>query len=308
MAYFAPYIDGTGIHMPTYEDRLEDLVSAYRNIFGLDAELSPAFPDYQLLSVFAKALDDTSALAVQAFNSRNPAYATGRALDLLLPQYGLSRAAGETDAEIRKKIRNSLAGRGAGSAEAIVSAVKQKPYVTDAKLYVNDTDSTDAKGIPAHSLCLVTKGGLAGDVAQAIYDKKAPGLGTWGATSGNAVDAQGNTVPIAFTRCTDKICYVYLIVQVLPGGDQSAIQAAVGPAVTEFINSRKISESLVVPQLYGVAYAADPAIADTFVILDIQVSLANQEGVIRDRVPVAWNEKAACMRNGGITWVWEDSL
>ena len=72
MPYFAPYIDGTGLHMPTYEDRLSDLVSAYRSIFGIDAEMSESVPDYQLLSVFAKALDDTSALVLQAYNSRNP--------------------------------------------------------------------------------------------------------------------------------------------------------------------------------------------------------------------------------------------
>ena len=39
MSYFPPYIDAAGIHMPTYEDRLQDLCSAYRSIFGLDAEL-----------------------------------------------------------------------------------------------------------------------------------------------------------------------------------------------------------------------------------------------------------------------------
>ena len=42
MSYFAPYIDDTGLNMPTYEDRLEDLVSAYRSIFGVDAEVSEA--------------------------------------------------------------------------------------------------------------------------------------------------------------------------------------------------------------------------------------------------------------------------
>ena len=55
MAYFAPYIDGTGIHMPTYEERLEALTEAYRGIFGAGAGLSAAAPDYQLLSVFARA-------------------------------------------------------------------------------------------------------------------------------------------------------------------------------------------------------------------------------------------------------------
>ena len=42
MAYFTPYIDSSGIHLPTYEDRLQDLCSAYRSIFGQEAGLSPA--------------------------------------------------------------------------------------------------------------------------------------------------------------------------------------------------------------------------------------------------------------------------
>ena len=72
MSYFPPYIDASGIHLPTYEDRLQDLCAAYRSIFGQEAELDPAVPDYQLLSVFARALDDTSAMVLQAYNSRNP--------------------------------------------------------------------------------------------------------------------------------------------------------------------------------------------------------------------------------------------
>ena len=69
MAYFTPYLDDNGIHMPTYEDRLGNLIEAYRSIFGVESELDSAMPDYQLLSVFAKALDDTSALMLQAYNS-----------------------------------------------------------------------------------------------------------------------------------------------------------------------------------------------------------------------------------------------
>ena len=87
--------------MPTYEDRLSDLCDKYRAIFGQDAVLDAAVPDYQLLSVFAKALDDTSAYVLAAYNSRNPAYASGQALDLLLPLYGIAREAEETDASVR---------------------------------------------------------------------------------------------------------------------------------------------------------------------------------------------------------------
>ena len=82
MSYFAPYIDETGLHMPTYEERLEELMTAYRQIFGEGIVLDPAVPDYQLLSVFARALDDTSALVLDEYHSRNPGYATGTGLDL----------------------------------------------------------------------------------------------------------------------------------------------------------------------------------------------------------------------------------
>ena len=58
-AYFAPYIDSTGIYLPTYEDRLQNLEDSYRSIIGVDAVLEPSVQDYQLLSVIAKALDDT---------------------------------------------------------------------------------------------------------------------------------------------------------------------------------------------------------------------------------------------------------
>ena len=119
MAYFAPYIDETGIHMPTYEDRLGDLCDKYRSIFGQDAVLDPAVPDYQLLSVFAKALDDTSAYVLSAYNSRNTGYASGQALDLLLPLYGIVREAGESDASVRGRMNAAIASRGIFTFDAL---------------------------------------------------------------------------------------------------------------------------------------------------------------------------------------------
>ncbi|MCR4876506.1 MAG: hypothetical protein K5922_04995, partial [Clostridiales bacterium] len=92
MAYFAPYIDETGLHIPTYEDRLQALLDSYRSIFGMEVNLAESAPDYQLLSVFARALDDLSAGMVDLFASRNPNYAAGTALDFLLPLHGLTRS------------------------------------------------------------------------------------------------------------------------------------------------------------------------------------------------------------------------
>lgn len=56
MAYFKPYIDDTGIHLPTYDDRMSDMIDKYKQIFGSDVYLAPDSPDYQLISIFAKRL------------------------------------------------------------------------------------------------------------------------------------------------------------------------------------------------------------------------------------------------------------
>ena len=227
-------------------------------------------------------------------------YAAGNALDLLLPQYGLSRNPGETDAELRIRIRHALAGRGGGSADALLAAVKNARSVKDAVLYINETDTTDAIGVPAHSIAVVTRGGNARAIAQAIYDKKAPGIGTWGNASADAVDAAGNAVPVSFTRYADRIVFVYLFIRVLDGGDRTAISNAVVPAVTGYIDRMGLAVPLNIPQLYGVAYAADPSIANTFIVTDIQVSALGASSVARDKIDCAWNEKITAIEDGGV--------
>ena len=231
MAYFSPYIDGSGIHMPTYEDRLDELVSSYRSIFGIESELSESVPDYQLLSIFAKALDDTSMMVLQAYMSRNPLYATGAALDALLPTYGIVREAGEDDATVRAKIAGTMTSRGAGSLDAIQAAVSLCLWVRSCKVYENCTDSTDANGIPAHSIAAVIYGGNAPAVAQAIYDHKAPGIGTYGSSYEDVVDGNGNTHRINYSRTTSRRIFAYMIIRRLPGIDEAAVTAAITEAV-----------------------------------------------------------------------------
>lgn len=91
MAYFKPYIDAEGIHIPSYDDVLEYLTSQYRGIFGEDVYLGAESPDYQMISVFAKCLTDFSALAVDTYNARSPYYASGNSLDVLVQLAGIIR-------------------------------------------------------------------------------------------------------------------------------------------------------------------------------------------------------------------------
>ncbi len=289
MAYFAPYIDASGIHMPTYEDRLEDLCSAYRTIFGQEAELSPAVPDYQLLSVFAKALDDTSAFVLSGYNSRNPAYASGQALDLLLPQYGLSRLPGETDAEARGRMRSALSANGTGTLDAMDAEIRKSTDVTQLLIRVNEED-TEADGIPPHTLAVIANNGNAGRIAEAIWRKKPPGIGTYGNMSRTVTDEKGISHTVKFSRPVLQFVTFYITLKVYDGFDP-AVVPVLQNALREHINLvMDIGEDLVIPQLYGFLYQKAGGLASTFAVTDFSVMGPDPQEE-RERLICGWNEK-----------------
>lgn len=91
MAYFTPYIDEAGIHIPTYKDILEYYIANARDIFGGDIYLEPDSQDYQMISIIARAGEASLQAAVDSYNSRNPDDATGNTLDGLVTINGIER-------------------------------------------------------------------------------------------------------------------------------------------------------------------------------------------------------------------------
>lgn len=265
-------------------------MDAYRGIFGPDAELSASVPDYQLLSVTARALDDLSQLVLEAYNSRNPLYASGQALDLLLPLYGLRRQEGETDAHARGRILPALAGNGNASAESIAAAIRQVPDVLQAQVHENCTDETNEKGIPAHSICCVVEAGKKADVAEAIFRKKAPGIGTYGTTAVSVTDGNGVSHTVRFSRPAQSPVNLHIDVTAYAGYDPATTDA-LGRAAEEYLESLRIGQSLVVPRLYGACYAAAGGQASAFAISDIRAECPLITGTTREKVPASWNTR-----------------
>lgn len=81
MAYFAPFIDGAGLHIPSYIDIRDALLSEMRSIFGDDIYLDVDSMDYQQISIFARKIFDTNSLAQLIYNNRTPITAIGIGLD-----------------------------------------------------------------------------------------------------------------------------------------------------------------------------------------------------------------------------------
>ena len=81
----------------------------------------------------------------------------------------------ETDAELKVRRRQSVSISSFGYLNGLQAALLQLDGMNDAKVYENYTDSTDADGIPAHSIWVVVDGGSTEEIADTIYGRKCPG-------------------------------------------------------------------------------------------------------------------------------------
>jgi hypothetical protein len=178
----------------------------------------------------------------------------------------------ETDAAYAARQVTELSAPGActldATAAAIVAALAAAPHPSVGvivKLNENTTLLTDSSGLPGKSYEAVIFDGLAYDgqqndqlIAQAIWDNKPSGLVPFGRTSSTAVDANGQTHAVAFTRPTRRPVYTYLSVAVSPAdlAQADAIKAAVAAAI--------VSASQGLP--YGIgSITAPPSVAATLV-------------------------------------------
>lgn len=330
MAYFAPYIDGSGLHIPTYQDIMDYLEEQVRLIFGNDIYLGDDAQDYQLLSVFAAKLYDVMQLAELNYNNRSPATAAGASLDTLVAINGLQRqgatastatvqltgtagavvtrgavqqkstgylwslpqtvtigtdgtaealatcqqlgpviavpgdlsiistpTAGwtsvtnanaadigrsvETDAELRARQAISVANPSQTIIESLTGGLASVPGVSLVKVYQNDTNTTDANGLPAHSIEAVVQGGDDYDIAYQINLRKDDGVSTNGEESVDVVDTAGQTHTVQFSKPTDTPIYVSLTVQKLTGYKG---QDSIKTAISNYINALGIGEDV----------------------------------------------------------------
>lgn len=84
-------ITPTGPVVPTYNDVLVALQSAFLGIFGSDSYIAPDSKDGQLLAVFAQAISDCNNQIAQTYLQFSPATATGVGLDYVVKVNGIRR-------------------------------------------------------------------------------------------------------------------------------------------------------------------------------------------------------------------------
>ena len=163
----------------------------------------------------------------------------------------------ETDPELRLRREQLIRLSGASTLEAIRSALFATLNVSNAFIFENITDFTDADGLPPHSFEAVVQGGLAADVAQTLFDQKPVGIETYrdpgpdGRTE-IVVDSQGISVDINFTRPTEIRMYIEIDIDMSPddygGGDTSAGDEQVKEALDAFGDALTIGDDVIINQ------------------------------------------------------------
>lgn len=84
-------IDENGIHKPDYEVVRQWIIDRFKGIFGDDIVVDPDSQDGQQIAIFASAIDDANAMAVQVYNAFSPSSARGVGLSSVVKINGIKR-------------------------------------------------------------------------------------------------------------------------------------------------------------------------------------------------------------------------
>ncbi len=118
--------------------------------------------------------------------------------NLLEPVYGRLQ---ETDIELRQSYIAKSALRSNTMVDSIISELLNNvASIESASGYENDTDVTDARGLPPHSVEIIVEGGDEQEIASAILMRKAGGIWTHGNMKVSVPTAYGDSVDIRFNR------------------------------------------------------------------------------------------------------------
>ena len=343
MAYFAPFIDESGLNVPTYNDILEYLIERAKDTFGNDIYLENDSQDYQWISIIARSISDAMNAIVIEYNQRSPRSAYGAALASLMALVGATlnaatfstctcRISGttgtiinngivkdtsgnnwflpaivtipalgyiyvtctaeftgpitaligeinqivtptsgwdsvnnevaavpgsnvETDESARSRYAQSASLPSRTVLEGTVAAILDLDGVTRAKVYENDTNAPDSNGIPGHTMSAVVEGGVALEIATAIFNKKGPGCGTYGDESVDVTDSFGTVTTIEYYIRELVDIESTITIKALTGY-QTSYEDTIKQNVVDYLVGNEIGDNVLISSIFGAALSA----------------------------------------------------
>lgn len=156
----------------------------------------------------------------------------------------------ETDEELRIRRRASVAAPGQAVLDSIYATIANLPGVIQAIVLENPEGTTDANGLPPHSIYAIVNGGDSQAIADAIWLKKTAGATMYGAETEVVTDSLGNPHQVKFSRPDPVDMYVSMTLKTKAGwptgGEQRIKDAIVAWATT----GQQIGEEVIRSRLF----------------------------------------------------------
>lgn len=190
----------------------------------------------------------------------------------------------ETDLELRERREETLQVAGAATPEAIRARLLSLENVTDVIVFENETDVTDIDGRPPHSFEAVVNGGEDQEIVDEIFLAKAAGIQTFGNQTGTAIDSQGFSHTINWSRPTDVLIYLEVDIKVDLTAPVNATALA-EQALIDFGNALGIGKDVIVYPKLVCALEQFDWITD----VDIRIGTAPSP-TLDDNIDIAPNE------------------
>ena len=193
----------------------------------------------------------------------------------------------ESDAELRQRQAYSVALPSRTIFAGTLGAVANVEGVQKYTGFENDSDETDTRGSPAHSIAVIVQGGDTQEIASAILHKKTPGCGTFGTTSETITDEDGFTNTIRFSRPVSVPLKAQIMIKA-ETGYVSSIGDDIRAAVVKYVESLMIGQTGSVSPIVSAAVRAGS-------FYDVSsVQIAKSSGTLAgDNIPMAFNELAS---------------
>lgn len=196
----------------------------------------------------------------------------------------------ETDAELRLRQSQSTMIPSLSVMEGIVGAVASLAGVSRYRGYENDTATTNADGITAHTIALVVEGGTTQAIAEAIAAKKTPGTKTQGTTSYTTYDQYGIANIINFYRPTVATIGIEVSLTALTGY-LSTTGDLIKAALKAYIDTLEIGDDVLITKLYTPANLLNADVTNTYNVTQIRIK-KNAGSFGTSNLTLAFNEIA----------------
>lgn len=208
------------------------------------------------------------------------------------PSSPIKGAPVEKDGELRIRQALAVSNQAVAVINSIHAAISALPGVLRSKVYENDTDTTNAFGLPPYSISAVVYGGDATEIATAIRRRKTPGAATAGSTTVTINDELGDPININFDFVTTVDVLVGVAIKQRPGFTTSTSQA-IKEAIANYINTLDIGQRVDLGRIYLPAQLFGQGAYGTYEVNGITLAASPDTPTAAD-LEIAHNEMAIC--------------